>query len=69
MLTEKTRKNSKKYSCENCDFHTVSKNDYVRHCSTRKHILLTGSVKTLTEKTLNHICSKCGKELCTENIK
>jgi len=62
MLTEKTRKNSKKFSCENCDFHTVSKNDFTRHCVTRKHILLTGSEKTLTEKTEAHICSQCNKE-------
>jgi hypothetical protein len=62
MLTEKTQKNSNNYSCDYCDFFTVNKNDYRRHCSTRKHILLTGSEKTQSEKLDVYICCKCGKE-------
>ena len=66
MLTEKTRKNSKKYSCEICDFFTVSKNDYTRHCSTKKHLELTTKSFQLTEKTheeiTTYICSHCEKK-------
>jgi len=62
MLTEKTQKNSNNYSCDYCDFFTVNKNDYRRHCSTRKHILLTGSEKTQSEKLDTHTCCKCGKK-------
>jgi len=63
MLTKKTGKNRKCYSCEVCEFNTSDKKDYSRHCSTRKHMELTN---TLTEKTdepkSHHICSHCGKE-------
>jgi hypothetical protein len=63
MLTKKTGKNRKCYSCEVCEFITSDKKDYSRHCSTRKHSELT---KPLTEKTdepkPHHICSHCDKE-------
>ena len=66
MLTLKTRKNSVNYSCDFCDFNTVSKNDYTRHCSTRKHLELTKRSKQLTEKTheeiVTYICSHCEKK-------
>ena len=66
MLTEKTVKNCKKYSCEICDFHTSDKQNYTRHCSTRKHLELTNQSKQLTIKTDDvntyHICSHCDKK-------
>ena len=62
MLTKKTEKNGKKYSCTICDFHTCDKTDFNRHCSTRKHVLLTKSTKTDDEKTEKHICCYCKKE-------
>ena len=62
MLTEKTAKNRKNYSCEVCDFITSDKKDYTRHCSTRKHISLTKSNNSTDQKTDLHVCSKCGKE-------
>jgi len=61
MLTKKTEKNRKKYSCENCDFFTSDKSAFSRHCSTRKHILLTRSEKTDDQKTERGVCSNCGK--------
>jgi hypothetical protein len=61
MLTEKTEKNRKKYSCEKCDFFTCDKSAFGRHCSTRKHILLTQSEKTDDQKTERGVCSNCGK--------
>ena len=66
MLTEKTVKNCKKYTCEICDFHTSDKQNYTRHCSTRKHLELTIQPKQLTIKTdeinTHHICSHCDKK-------
>ena len=62
MLTEKTAKNRKNYSCEVCDFITSDKKDYTRHCSTRKHISLTKSNNSTDQKTDLYVCSKCGKE-------
>ena len=62
MLTEKTEKNRTNYSCSGCNFFTSDKTALSRHISTRKHILLTRSVKTDDKKVNLHICSKCGKE-------
>ena len=65
MLTNFAEKNEEKrgnYCCEKCNFVCSYKCDYVRHCATRKHILLTGPVKSLTEKNEAHICSQCNKE-------
>ena len=41
MSAGKTQKNSFKYSCATCDFNTCNRNDYNRHCATRKHEILT----------------------------
>jgi len=63
MLTNKTDKNRKCYSCEICQFNTSDKKDYTRHCSTRKHSELTISLTKKTEEPKSHhICSHCGKE-------
>ena len=65
MYTEKTVKNCKKYSCEGCHFHTSDKQNYTRHCSTRKHIEYTNVDKSVYKKTENSVCSHCGKEYKT----
>ena len=62
MLTEKTEKNRTKYFCDICDFISCDKTAFSRHCSTRKHILLTRSEKTDEIKVFQHICCKCSKE-------
>ena len=63
MLTKKTVKNRKFYSCEVCQFTTGDKKDYNRHCSTRKHLELTTTLTKKTEETIPHyICSHCSKE-------
>jgi hypothetical protein len=61
MLTEKTVKNGKKYSCEICDFITSDKTDFSRHCFTRKHISLTKLINLDDQKTEKHICKHCSK--------
>ena len=62
MLTQKIPKNPKIFQCEKCNYVTSNIKDYNKHCSTRKHILLTGSEKSLTEKSQLHICKQCNKE-------
>ena len=62
MLTKKSGKICKKYICEVCDYITSDKNDFNKHCSTRKHKNLTN----LTQKSENtpelYICCKCNKQ-------
>ena len=62
MLTEKLPKVANGYFCEKCDYRCSNLFNYKKHCSTRKHDLLTGSDKLLTEKMQLHICSQCKKE-------
>ena len=62
MLTYKTAKNGKQYSCEYCDFHTSDKTDYTRHCSTGKHKNLTNLTKNTDNNNDTYICSKCNKQ-------
>ena len=62
MLTEKLQKVAKEYFCERCDYKCSNLFNFNKHCSTRKHILLTKHENPLTEKLQKHVCSKCGKE-------
>ena len=65
MYTEKTVKNCEKYICEGCHFYTSDKQNYTRHCSTRKHIEYTNVDKIVYKKTDDNACSHCGKEYKT----
>ena len=62
MLTTKIPKNPEVFQCEICNYNTSNKKDYNKHCSTRKHILLTKSRIMLTVKSQIHVCKQCGKE-------
>jgi len=62
MLTQKTAKNGKHYSCELCDFHTSDKTDFTRHCSTGKHKNITNLTKNTDNNNDTYICSKCNKQ-------
>jgi hypothetical protein len=62
MLTRKTAKNGKHYSCELCDFHTSDKTDFTRHCSTGKHKNITNITKNTVNNNDTYICSKCNKQ-------
>jgi hypothetical protein len=62
MLTKKSPKVAIFFVCEKCDYKCSKQSDYAKHCSTRKHILLTRSEKSLTEKSPVHICKQCNKE-------
>ena len=75
MSEEKTQKNSYKYSCMSCDFNTSNRNDYNRHCATRKHRILTdpngnpnippSALRVRTVKTLTCICGKIYRHTST----
>jgi hypothetical protein len=62
MLTKKSPKVAIFFVCEKCDYKCSKQSDYTKHCSTRKHILLTRSEKSLTGKSPLHICKQCNKE-------
>ena len=62
MLTEKSEKIRKKYSCEICNYITSDKRDFNKHNTTAKHILLTQSEKSEEIKSDKYTCCKCGKE-------
>jgi hypothetical protein len=61
MLTSKTPKNAKKYSCEYCDFKCSKQSDYNRHNLTAKHQLLTNANEKPPKNAKIFMCS-CGKE-------
>ena len=61
MVTEKTEKNRKKYSCESCDFHTSDKTAFSRHCSTAKHKDVTNVTKKEENEKEHHKCRHCSK--------
>jgi hypothetical protein len=62
MLTKKSPKVATFLICELCDYKCCKQSDYLKHCSTRKHNLLTLSEKSLTKKSPLHVCKQCGKE-------
>ena len=62
MLTKKSPKVANNFICEICDYICSKQSDFLKHCSTRKHILLTKPENMLTEKSPLHICIRCNKE-------
>ena len=48
------------FKCVHCDYITEHKNDFNKHCMTRKHKILTGDLPN-TPSPINHVCD-CGKE-------
>jgi hypothetical protein len=65
MLTTKTSKNIKHFTCECCDFTCYKKGDYTRHVMTAKHKMLTNVNANANNanviKNERHEC-KCGKK-------
>ena len=65
MLTTKTQKTPKRYTCEKCDYISCNKKDYMRHLQTDKHLMLTNAndnANNANEKTPNNDCTcECGK--------
>lgn len=65
----KTSKNIQKFICEYCDFRCCKKGDWNRHISRPKHINLTKTMFSVTEKTSKNIytCENCEKEYSSRN--
>ena len=63
-----TPKNPKKFSCNNCDFHTSNKKDYNKHRDTIKHKKLS-DLNYLEQKNPNYpfFCKNCNKEYKARN--
>ena len=67
MLTKKLQKLQKvanEYFCEKCDYRCSNLFNFNKHCSTRKHNLLTEltNVNKVADANEKHICSHCNKE-------
>ena len=61
MITNKTQKNPKKYSCDKCNFLCSNKKDYNRHLLTAKHKMITNGNEKSPKNPNPHIC-ECGKQ-------
>ena len=64
MVTNKVPlvpKSAEKFSCEKCDFTCSKQSNYMRHCSTRKHIDVTNVTNDVTKTKSDHKCGHCGK--------
>ena len=61
MITNKTPKNPKKYSCDKCNFLCSNKKDYNRHLLTAKHKMITNGNEKSPKNPNPHIC-ECGKQ-------
>ena len=60
MTDDFSPKNPTDYKCDQCDYITKYRNDFRKHCATRKHLILTSDCqKTLSDK--KHVC-ECGNE-------
>ena len=57
---KKVRKGSDFFSCENCDYSTSRKSQYIRHLTTDKHKILTNPNDLVPKKCVNYNCI-CGK--------
>ena len=62
-LSEKIRKN---FSCETCHYMTSDSKDYNKHCSTRKHKMMTNDDHKNNIGEPTHICSRCDKSYKTK---
>ena len=62
-LSEKIRKN---FSCETCHYMTSDSKDYNKHCSTRKHKMMTNDDPKNNIGEPTHICSRCDKSYKTK---
>ena len=60
MLTSKTPKNAKIYTCEKCNFKCSKLCDFNRHLMTAKHKMLTNANEKVPKNAKAFMCS-CGK--------
>ena len=55
------QKNANFFSCENCDFISCNKYNYLKHLDTRKHKILTNTYKNLAKNATCNFECECGK--------
>ena len=66
-VTQKTQKNVKIFSCEQCHFTSSNKYDYSRHCLTAKHKNVTDGDKQNANNVSDYLCSNCNKYYKSRN--
>jgi hypothetical protein len=62
METQGDPKNPKKYVCEKCDYSTFHKNDFTKHCQTRKHQMdILETQNSQKNPSAAYTCELCAK--------
>ena len=61
MMTEKMPENAGNFVCNYCNFICSKRSNYLQHCSTRKHKMMTNDDKQNAKCEPTHICSHCNK--------
>jgi len=56
------QKNANNFYCENCDFISCNKYNYLKHLDTRKHKILTNTYKNLAKVAICNFECECGKQ-------
>ena len=68
-MTEKSPKSpkiAKIFCCEICDYICNKQSDYNKHCSTRKHKMMTNDDPNKNNREPTHICRHCNKTYKTK---
>lgn len=60
MNDKKEQKVANLYKCDICDYSTSRKYNFIKHKTTKKHLMLT-NVDTIATKSSNYVC-ECGME-------
>ena len=66
MMTIKSPKVAKSFVCETCGYICSKQSDYNKHCSTRKHKMMTNDDHKIADIEPTHICSRCDKSYKTK---
>ena len=66
MMTEKMPENAGKFVCNYCHFISSKQSNYLQHCSTRKHKMMTNDDNKNAIHEPTYICSHCDKSYKTK---
>ena len=69
MMTEKVQlvpESAVNFICDLCHFTCSKQSNYLRHCSTRKHKMMTNDDLNKNNREPTHICSQCNKSYKTK---
>jgi len=70
LVTKKVPNEHKKFHCECCDYLTCRESQYIRHCSTAKHKMVTTVTDChhiVPESSAAHKCENCNKTYKSRN--